>query len=102
MLKNEIIATLLEHRAEFEAAGVEHLSLFGSVARNEATAESDIDVLVKLSDPVIFSGFGYFSTLASLKERIEQITGKNVDIISEPIKKERFRLNVERDRVVAF
>ncbi|WEZ84174.1 nucleotidyltransferase domain-containing protein [Rhizobium sp. 32-5/1] len=102
MTKEEIITRLLQHRAELEAYGVEHLSLFGSVARDEATADSDIDVVVKLEDAIMQSGLGYVGALMDLKERLEDITGKSVDIVSEPLRKERFRQNVERDRVVAF
>lgn len=102
MTRDEIIAKLLEHRAELEAAGAEHVSLFGSVARGEATEESDIDVLVRLSEPVRQSGFGYFGALADLKSMIEDFTGRAVDVLPEPIRKDRLRQEVERDRVVAF
>lgn len=102
MTKDEIIAKLLEHRAELEAAGAEHISLFGSVARGTDTRDSDIDVLVKLSEPVRQSGFGYFGALADLKTMIESFTGREVDVLPEPIRKERLRRNVERERIIAF
>jgi len=102
MTKDEIIAKLLEHRSEFEAAGIMHMSLFGSVARGDDGPESDIDVAISLEDRVIQSGFGYFSTMEIVKERIEDITGRSVDVLSEPVQKERLRLELERDRVVAF
>ncbi len=63
---------------------------------------SDIDVVVKLEDAIMQSGLGYIGALMDLKDRLEDITGKSVDIVSEPLRKERFRQNVERDRVVAF
>jgi predicted nucleotidyltransferase len=102
MTKEEIIAKLLEHRAELEAAGAEHVSIFGSVARGDHTEASDIDVLVKLSEPVRQSGFGYFGALADLKGLIENLTGRGVDVLPEPIQKEQLRRNVEQERVVAF
>ncbi|WP_411033178.1 nucleotidyltransferase family protein [Shinella sp. BYT-45] len=102
MTKDEIIAKLLEHRSEFEAAGITHMSLFGSVARGDDGPESDIDVAVSLEDRIFQSGFGYFSTLESVRERIEDITGRSVDILSEPVQKERLRRELERDRIVAF
>ncbi|MFP3637146.1 nucleotidyltransferase family protein, partial [Bacillus sp. SIMBA_033] len=78
-------------------------SVFGSVARGEATPESDLDILVKLSDPIMKSGLDYFSAIANLEDRITEITGfHKVDVIAEPLQKERFRLNVEQDRAVAF
>ena len=102
MTKDEIIAKLLEHRTELEAAGAEHISLFGSVARGDHTNQSDIDVLVKLSEPVRQSGFGYFGALADLKNMIESFTGRAVDVLPEPIQKDRLRRNVERERIIAF
>jgi len=102
MTKEEIIARLLKHRPELEAAGVEHVSLFGSVARDEATDESDIDVLVRLEDSIAHSGFGYFGALERLKDRLEAMFGKSVDVISEPIMKERLAREIERDKIVAF
>lgn len=103
MEKNEIIARLQAHRSELQAMGVEHVSIFGSVARGEATAASDLDILIKLSEQVMQSGFGYFSTLEDLRARISQITGaSHVDVVAEPVAKERVLRNVEKDRAVAF
>jgi predicted nucleotidyltransferase len=103
MDKDMVIAKLREHEDELRAAGAEHLSVFGSVARGEATPESDLDILVKLSDPIMKSGLDYFSAIANLEDRITEITGfHKVDVIAEPLQKERFRLNVEQDRAVAF
>lgn len=64
--------------------------------------KSDIDVLVKLSEPVRQSGFGYFGALVDLKTMIEAMTGRPVDVLPEPIQKDRLRQNVERERVIAF
>lgn len=103
MDKDQVIAKLREHEAELRAVGAEHMSIFGSVARGEATAESDLDIIVTLSEPVILSGFGYFSALAILQERISEITGfEHVDVIAGPIAKERMRQAIERDRAIAF
>jgi predicted nucleotidyltransferase len=103
MDKDEIISRLQAHRSELQAMGAQHVSLFGSVARGEATTESDLDILVKFQDSVIRSGFGYFSTVEDLRARIAEITGaSSVDIVAEPPKKESMRLNVERDRADAF
>jgi predicted nucleotidyltransferase len=102
MDKDQVIAIIRKHEDALRAEGVLGLSLFGSVARGEATAESDIDVIVELTDEVLHSGFGYFGTLYRLKERLEDITGRPVDVISEPIEKPRLAKEIERDRQVAF
>ena len=42
--RDEVLRTLRAHEAELRAQGVTALYLFGSVARGDATAESDIDL----------------------------------------------------------
>lgn len=103
MDKDQVISKLREHEEGLRAAGAEHVSIFGSVARGESHSGSDLDVLVKFAEPVVLSGFGYFSAIEDLRTLIARITGaSNVDIVAEPMRKERFRLNVERDRAVAY
>jgi predicted nucleotidyltransferase len=40
-----VLAALRDHEAEFRAAGIVRLSLFGSTARHEARIDFDIDLL---------------------------------------------------------
>ena len=54
--------------------GVRSLLLFGSVARDEATATSDVDLLVEFNRPV-----GYFGLFA-LQEYLEKLLGCPVDL----------------------
>jgi predicted nucleotidyltransferase len=84
------------------AAGVLRLSLFGSVARDEATAESDVDVVVHLKDAIMKSGFGYFGAMEDVRLKLQEIIGRPVDVVSEPISKNRLAREIERDRQVAF
>jgi hypothetical protein len=46
MRRDEALRRLRENRESLAALGVTHAYLFGSVARDAATAESDIDVVV--------------------------------------------------------
>ena len=57
-----------------ERFGVQSLALFGSVARDEATAKSDVDLLVEFNRPV-----GYFGLFA-LQDYLEQLLGCPVDL----------------------
>ena len=57
-----------------ERFGVQSLTLFGSVARDEATAKSDVDLLVEFNRPV-----GYFGLFA-LQDYLEQLLGCPVDL----------------------
>ena len=44
MTREQAISRLLEHEAELKRLGVETLYLFGSTARDEAGANSDVDL----------------------------------------------------------
>ena len=54
--------------------GVKSLLLFGSVARNESTTASDVDLLVEFNRPV-----GYFGLFA-LQDYLEELLGCPVDL----------------------
>ena len=56
--RNDIISILREQmvRSRF---GIKSLFLFGSVARNEATQESDLDFIVNFDGVITFVGVAY-------------------------------------------
>jgi predicted nucleotidyltransferase len=45
-----VLETLRAHEDDLRRLGVSHAGVFGSVARGEAGAESDVDVLVELDE----------------------------------------------------
>jgi predicted nucleotidyltransferase len=102
MKSDEIISKLRAHESELRAAGVTGLALFGSAARGEQREDSDIDVVVKLSDDARSGGFAYFGRIDSLTRRLGEILKRPVDVVAEPIMKDRLRREIEKDRIVAF
>ena len=96
-LAERVIATLRAHKSELRAAGILHLSLFGSVARGEDGKDSDVD-LVTVIDPAARLGFGFFG----LAPRISQLLDRPVDLIAEPVEKLPLKANIERDRRIVF
>lgn len=78
----EIIAILRDNKCDIEKYGVDRIGLFGSYSRNEQSADSDIDVLVR------FKKEGKtFDNYMGLKFYLEDLLGKKVDlIIAENIK----------------
>ena len=102
MDQDQIIATLRAHEAELRSAGVQSLSLFGSAARGEATEASDVDVLVRLTPEAAQGGFAYFARLDALVRRLQDVLGCPVDIVAEPVRKERLRRGIEKDVMLAF
>jgi uncharacterized protein len=102
MRSEEIITKLRAHENELRAAGVTSLALFGSAARGEQHEDSDIDVVVRLSDEARRGGFAYFGRIDSLSRRLAEILDRPVDVVAEPIIKDRLRREIEKDRIVAF
>ena len=102
MKRDEVIATLRAHEPELRAAGVVSLSVFGSVARGEERPDSDVDVVVRLSEEASGGGFAYFGRLETLSRRLREILGQPVDVIAEPVHKDRLRRNIEKERALAF
>lgn len=56
--------------------GVAHVDLFGSIVRNEADSDSDIDVVVEFEQRRDMS----LSRFASLRERLEKLLDRDVDL----------------------
>jgi len=91
--RDEVLRVLREHRKEFKRFGVVSVRLFGSVARDEASDDSDVDVLAEFERPLTFRryvGFKFF---------LEDLLGLSVDLVTERGLKERVRPNVERDAI---
>jgi predicted nucleotidyltransferase len=94
----DIVATLRAHQDELRAAGVMRLSLFGSLARGEATADSDIDLAAEF-DPTARIDL---LTLTALERRLGGLLGRPVDLLPEPTEGVSLQANIDRDRKLAF
>ncbi len=74
--KEQIIKTLAGNGPELqERFKVRRMALFGSYARGDQQADSDVDILVEV-DPSIGLDF------VTLAEKIEQLLGVSVDLVS--------------------
>ena len=102
MDRDRAIAILRAHEAELRSAGIERLSIFGSVARGDAGPESDVDVLVRLSPEAKQGGFAFFGRVADLTRQLEQILGCSVDVLIEPVPKQALREAAAREAILAF
>jgi uncharacterized protein len=79
--RSTALSALIErHRAEIVALGHRHkaraIAVFGSVARGEATANSDIDFLVE------FDPSSSLLDLIRLEEALQHLLGVDVDVVS--------------------
>jgi predicted nucleotidyltransferase len=66
----DMLAVLRAHEAEFRARGVETITLFGSVARDDAAGVSDVDLAVRPGAGFSNGGFDHFGRLVALRERL--------------------------------
>ena len=94
ILADDTIATLRAHEPELRAAGIAHLSLFGSVARGDHGPESDVDLAVRF-DPAARMDL---IRLVGLEQRIGVWLGREVQLVPEPVEKQRLQRNIDRDR----
>lgn len=94
----EIVSKLREHERELRAAGIVHLRIFGSVARGEATAASDLDLMVDFdrSQPLTLI------KVANLQSNLTDLLGMDVDLSSPEWMKESVKSEALREAVLAF
>jgi uncharacterized protein len=93
--RDEALRLLAEHRDELIAMGAGSLSLFGSVARDEAGPDSDVDILIELGRPI-----GLFD-LGRIQIRLEEILGQKVDLVMPEGLRPRLRARVLAEAVRA-
>ena len=94
----ETIETLRAHESELRSLGVSHAAVFGSVARGENHADSDVDVLVELDESRPIGIFQY----ARLKLYIAEILPGTADVVNRRTLKPLLREGILRDAVHAF
>ena len=102
MERERVIKVLQMHADELKAVGIDTLSVFGSVARDEQIADSDVDIVIRLNRNFSATGFSYFGALDSIEMRLSELVGRKVDLLVEPVHKQRLTQDIQSDRVVAF
>ncbi len=77
MLTRDRAVQLLRQNREYLSAefGVSRIGLFGSVARDESTDSSDVDIVVEFSRPI---GFRF----VDLADYLEGLLGHKVDLLT--------------------
>ena len=93
---NAVLGVLREQRDLIrDQKRIELLGVFGSVARGEAHADSDVDVLADfLKGATLFD-------ISEAQERLEAALGRPVDLVDRARLREHVRPEVERDFVPA-
>ena len=75
MKRNDVLRTLVRFRdLKQEEFGIIRIGVFGSVARDEITDISDVDVVVELDRPDLL-------TLVGIKQGLEEALHRSVDVV---------------------
>lgn len=96
MRRDEVLARVRSHRDQLIQLGVKSLDLFGSVARDEAHSDSDVDFLVE------FEKSGGLFQLLRVKHYLEDLLECPVDLGTRQALKEHLREPVLQDAIHVF
>lgn len=92
--RDRVLRTLRAHKPTLvEQFGVTSLTLFGSFARDEAIATSDLDVLVRFDEPATSRSF------FGVQFYLEDLLGRGVDLVTEKALRPELRPYVEREAI---
>src|ERR1035437_7606577 len=76
MDRERVISMLRAHEQELKSAGIVRLSVFGSVARGEASERSDVDLMAEFDSSKKLS----LLDMVGLENRLADILGAPVDL----------------------
>lgn len=93
MQREEVLRILGQNQQVLKDFGVKSLAIFGSVARDEATPDSDVDILVEFDVPVTFDLY------MDVKFYLEDNLGTRVDLVSNLMLKPLIRSTVEQEAI---
>jgi predicted nucleotidyltransferase len=96
--KDRVIAKLREHEEELKSIGIAHLSLFGSKARGDDSAQSDVDLMAEFDVEKKFS----LLDMVSMENRLADILNMPVDLAPAKSLKDGVRERAIREAVLAF
>ena len=97
MERERVIAALRAHETDLHLVGVAHLYLFGSVARQEARPDSDVDLFFDTDNPR-FS----LIELVDVQERVADILGAESDVMTRASLHPLLRPGIEAEALRVF
>jgi predicted nucleotidyltransferase len=77
LTREQAVQSLVASEPEIRALGVQRLALFGSVARNEARSDSDVDILIQFSP-----GAKTYERFLALSDLLEARLGRTVELVT--------------------
>ena len=88
-VKEKIIPLLKQY-------GVQYAGVFGSVARGDAGEGSDVDILVKFLNSPTFAAY------LNLEDKLKEVLGRDVDLVTEGAINKFLRPNIEKDLEIVY
>lgn len=98
MTRKEALRRLTRNREKLRAYDVRHISVFGSTARDEATAHSDVDLLVQF-EPT--APVGLF-TFVRLQDYLADVMDTRIDLATAGALRPEMRDEILAEAVRAF
>jgi predicted nucleotidyltransferase len=90
--RDEVISRVSAHRSELRSMGITYLALFGSVARDDAAALSDVDMLVDVPPMSLFS-------IIRIEHYLTDLLGRKVDLVPLESVRAEFKAAIEAEAV---
>lgn len=98
MDRASVIELLRRHEPELKEAGIMHLRLFGSVARGEASSQSDVDLMAEFDRSKRWT----LVSMVRLENRLSDLLGVQVDLSPADAVKEDVLARAAREAILAF
>ncbi len=98
MNKRDAIAILQKNADALRARGIRHAALFGSVARDEARPDSDIDIMIELAPDASLDIFNY----VELKDFVASLFPDPVDVVNKDALRPHVGPSATADSIYAF
>ena len=94
MLKrDDVLQRIKAHRQKLADLHVKSLAVFGSVARDQARPDSDVDVLVEFDGPATFDCY------MDVKDLLERTLGSRVDLLTRKGIRPELAPSIEQEAV---
>ena len=95
MRRDQALTILASQADDLRSRKVKSLSVFGSVARDEAGPDSDIDILVEFSEPVDLFEF------VGLQNHLTALLGHEVDLATPRALRRQLRDQILKEAIRA-
>lgn len=94
LTRQQLITLLSQHKQEWRSLyGIQAITLFGSLGRDEATASSDVDLCVILDPPNPLA-------LVHFRDAVQNLVGRRVDVVTRwPGMNPALQREIERDAI---